>query len=251
MINYVISHERSVSINITGPLEKAKHYLELHEHDQNTGLRRGGPCITISRETGAGADRIGERLIEFFRQFEQEFTLFDKNLIDKILEDNDLPHKLSAYFPEDKVPALQSTMNELFGIHPPLMKLLHKATKTILQLADLGNVILVGRAANVITAKLPNCFHVRLVAPHETRVKNMEKYYGMGLKEAMDFIDREDKARRKYVESNYHKDIADPTLYHLVLNVHLLSLDEAAKLIGGLVTTRFPDRFWVREHEHT
>ena len=224
-----------------GPLEKAKQYFESHTKDFESGGRKEvGPCITISRETGSGADRIGEKLIDFFRKFDRELMLFDRNLLDKILQDNTLPKKLSEYFPEDKSPAIRTAVNELLGIHPPMMKLLHHSAKTMLNLGRMGNVILVGRASNIITASLPNSFHVRLVAPHDVRVKNMQTYYSMGLKEATDFVEKEDKARKNYVSSNYHKDIADPTLYHLIINVHALSLEEAASIIGNAVLLRIP-----------
>ena len=46
-----------------------------------------------------------------------------------------------------------------------MLVLVHKTAKTILQLAEMGNVIIIGRGANVVTAHMNNIFHVRLVAP--------------------------------------------------------------------------------------
>ncbi len=223
-----------------GPLEKAKKYFESRTRELEGGRKEPGPCVTISRETGTGADRVGEKLIEYFHAYGQEFLFFDKNLIDKILQDSTLPQKISEYFPEDKTPALRTTVNELLGIHPPMMKLLHHATKTMLNLGRMGNVILVGRASNIITANLPNSFHVRLVGPHEIRVKNMQTYYQMTLKEATDFVDKEDKARKNYVNSNYHKDVDDPTLYHMVMNINALSVEETATIIGEAILLKLP-----------
>jgi hypothetical protein len=227
-----------------GPFEKARRYIESHAHDTDATRRKpGGPCITISRQTGAGADRIGEKLIDYFQKLDEEFILFDKNLIDKILTDNDLPQKISEYFPEDKVPAIRTAMNELFGIHPPIMKLLRESAKTILQLARMGNVIIVGRAANIITANLQNSFHVRLIAPVDARIKNMQTYYEMSAKEATEFVEKEDKARKNFVSTNYHKDGDDPTGYHLIVNVQLFTFEEAAAIIGGAVVMKFPAWF--------
>jgi hypothetical protein len=228
---------------VVGSFEKAKHYIESHEKGFDSRTKKGAPCITISRETGTGADRVGEVLINFFAQFNAPFTLFDKNLIDRVLEDNALPQKLSSYMPEAKFPAIKTAMNELFGLHPPMMSLLHKTTQTILQLAGMGDVIIVGRGANIITAKLENCFHIRLIAPVELRAKNMETYYGMTPKEAADFVKREDEARNKYVKINYNRDVNDLTQYHLVLNTRQLCNDEIAEIVGGTVVMKFPERF--------
>ena len=228
---------------VVGSFEKAKHYIESHEKGFDSRTVKGTPCITISRETGTGADRVGEALINYFSQFNVPFTLFDKNLIDRVLEDNALPQKLSSYLPEAKFPAIKTAMNELFGVHPPLMSLLHKTTQTILQLAGMGDVIIVGRGANIITARLHNCFHIRLIAPVELRIKNMETYYGMTLKEATDFVKREDEARNKYVKVNYNRDVNDLTQYHLVLNTGQLNNEEIAEIVGGTVVMKFPERF--------
>jgi hypothetical protein len=228
---------------VVGSFGKAKQYIESHEKGFDCRAKKGAPCITISRETGTGADRVGEALINYFAQFLVPFILFDKNLIDKVLQDNDLPQKLSSYLPEAKFPAIKTAMNELFGIHPPIMSLLHKTTQTILQLAEIGDVIIVGRGANIITAKLQNCFHIRLIAPLELRVKNMETYYNMTPKEAAEFVKKEDEARNKYVKINYNRDVNDLTQYHLVLNTGQMSNEEIAEIVCGTVVMKYPERF--------
>ncbi len=226
-------------MKVLGTFEKARLYIESHAKDSETGARKpGGPCITISRETGSGAERIGEKIIHFFDEHGISLTLFDKNLIEKVLEENHLPLKYSQYFPEEKLKPIKTLMNEMLGIHPPVVKVLHKTNETILELCRMGYVIIVGRAANVISAKLPNAIHVRLVAPLEVRIKNMESFYNMTHKEAVDFIKKEDAARADYVRINYNRAIDDPTLYHLVLNMGVLKLEEAAEIIGITVLKR-------------
>ena len=79
------------------------------------------------------------------------WTLFDRDLVQKVLEDHRLPSRLARFMPEDRISGLQDIMDELFGLHPPFLSLVHRTTETILRLADQGNVILIGRAGNVIT----------------------------------------------------------------------------------------------------
>ena len=57
------------------------------------------------------------------------------------------------------------------GLHPSSWTLVQQTNATILQLAQMGNVILVGRGATVITSKLNNVFHVRLVGSLEKRIE--------------------------------------------------------------------------------
>ncbi len=128
-----------------------------------------GPCITISRQTGAAAGEISDLLIDILKSRtknrKSEWAVFDKNLIEKVIEDHKLPEKLSDYLTEEKHSFLNSIMNELFGIHPSPFRLVYKTTKTILQLAQIGNCIIVGRAANIILRKMDNTYHIRIIAP--------------------------------------------------------------------------------------
>lgn len=229
-------------MQVDGAFEKAKKYIITHTR-QAGSAHKGGPCITLSRETGSGADRVSDELIKFFLPYNREFTLFDKNLIDKILQDHDLPEKLKQYLEEDKYSAVKSLMNEVLGIHPPTEVLFRKISETIIHLAEMGNVIIVGRGANIITAKMENSFHVRLIAPLEMRIKNMMTYYHMDIKQATEFVKKEDEKRRKYIHTHFYKEISDPTLYHLTINAQSLSNEEIAAIIGNAVVIKFPKMF--------
>src|SRR3970282_1092419 len=94
---------------ISGALEKARLYIETHSKEKESDKRgkfEKGPCITISRETGAGADGISQKLVEIFQNYKKEtlpdWTIFDKNLIEKVLEDHHLPKTLTEVFDEKK-----------------------------------------------------------------------------------------------------------------------------------------------------
>src|SRR5208283_2598394 len=96
----------------------------------------------------------------------------------------------------------------------------------------------IGRGSTVITAKLPNVFHVRLVAPLEKRIEHACKFYHCYNKteaEARKFCLNEDRGRERYLKKYFHTDINDPLLYHMVINTGLVGYDEAAKLIGDAV----------------
>jgi cytidylate kinase len=237
---------------VKGAFEKAKLYIESHSKDSEQGQlhTRQGPCITISRETGAGADKVSAALLEFFQVFSDEhsisWTAFDKNLIEKILEDHHLPQKLSQYFVEDKLSELKSMLNELLGIHPNVGVLIKTTSRTILQLAQIGNVIIVGRAANIIAARLKNAIHIRLVAPFTQRVQHIEDIYNMDYKEAVEFVKKEDLARKHYVKSYFNKDIEDPLLYHMVINTGQIPYKKAARMIGLAVLEKFPEMFPIK-----
>src|SRR6185369_11998039 len=105
----------------------------------------------------------------------RRWMIFDRNLVEKVLEDHNLPGRLAKFMPEDRISGVSDTMDELFGLHPASWILVRKISETILHLAEMGNVIVIGRGANVITSKLSHVFHVRLVGSLENRVKHLQE----------------------------------------------------------------------------
>jgi hypothetical protein len=202
-------------------------------HINDNSRRR---AVTFSRQAGCGAVLVAEKLAQHLKEKEggdgAAWTVFDRNLIDQVLKDHDLPVRLARFLPEDKVSKVEDIISDVFGVHPPVQTMIFQTTETMLRLATLGHVILIGRAGNMITAKLPHVFHVRLVAPLEQRVAHAHKFYNMTESEALRFCQNEDRARERYVRRYFNADINDPTLYHMTLNTGLVGYDEAARLIG-------------------
>lgn len=199
---------------------------------------RGEPhprAITISRQAGCGAREVAEKLtIRLQAETPEEqprWTVFDRNLIEKVLEDHHLPARLAKFLPEDRISFLQDIADELFGLRPGSWTVIEQTAETTLKLAELGNVILIGRAANIITARLPHVLHVRLVAPLEKRIAHARQAYGMTEPQARKFCVEEDEGRKRYVRKYFNAEIDDPLRYHLVLNTGLVSFDETARLI--------------------
>ena len=148
-----------------------------------------------------------------------------------MLEEHSLPKSLARFMPEDRISEVSDTMDELFGLHPPSWDLVHKTSETILHLAQLGHVIIIGRGANVITAKLDGVLHVRLVGSEEKRVDRATEFYELSKRAARDFIQREDRGRVRFMRKYFDVNIDDPLLYHLIINTDRIDGDDATKLI--------------------
>ena|SRR5580765_7228872 len=211
-------------------------------------------AVTISRQAGAGAHAVAARLAEYLQaaggRDAKPWLVFDRNLTGKVLEEHDLPANLAKFMPEDRVSAIADTMEEFFGLHPPTWILVRETADTILHLAELGNVILIGRGANVVTSKLAHVFHVRLVGSLEKRIANVQANRQLTKDAALEFIRREDAGRRRYLKTYFHKNIDDPLLYHLIINTDSISPAKAAEIIGdavlsGLVNTSAPHTLGV------
>jgi len=232
-----------------GSYEKCKKYIESQTPKTvvPSKKRTPYPCITISRETGAGVQSVCKHLITILEQnsFKDDihWTFFDRKLIEKILEDHHLPQRVSEYLVEDKYRHISSAINELLGLHPTQWTILHKTTETVLQLARMGKAVIVGRGGNIITSNLKNVFRVRLIAPIEKRVNHIMEIMNLNTDEAESYIKKEDIARKMYLKSNFGKDVSDPLSYHIILNTGMLSYKETAEIIASAVMRKFPKFF--------
>ncbi|MFA3784167.1 AAA family ATPase [Melioribacteraceae bacterium 4301-Me] len=235
-------------MKILSAYEKARIYIEQHTQETDpTKKRKGGPIITLSRETGIGASSICQSLVEYLNSHAIEeysdWAYFDRELIEKIMEDPKLPQHFRNMIDEDKPMKMDSWFSELLGLSPSKLSLIKRISKTIMSLAEIGNLIIVGRGANIITANLKNTFHLRLIAPLDFRIENAMKLYKLDRKKAEAFIKKEDEARRNFIKTYFHKNIEDPFLYHAIINTNLLKSDEIAEMIGHCVIKRFPEYF--------
>ena len=201
--------------------------------------------VTISRQAGCGAAAVAEKLAHYLQHHSsgdgRPWAVFDRNLINKVLEDHNLPTHLAQFLPEDRVSQLEDILADVFEVRPPSQTIIYQSTETVLKLADLGNVILIGRGSVVITAKLPHVLRVRLVAPLEKRIEYACQFYHLTETEARKFCLSQDRGRERYLKTYFNADINDPLLYHLVINTGQVSYDAAAKLIGDAVWSLNPE----------
>lgn len=200
---------------------------------RSVGVKR---AVTISREAGCGAKAVAEKLAAYLQQhsppLQATWTVFDRDLMNQVLADHNLPGHLEKFLPEDRVSAIEDTLADIFGLRPTAQTIVQQTAETMLKFAELGSVILIGRAGNIVTAKVPHVLHVRLVAPLEDRIERIARDDHKTVAEARKFCVEEEQARARYVKTYYNVDINDPLTYHLILNTSLLGCEVTAKVIG-------------------
>ncbi len=193
------------------------------------------PFITLSRETGAGATTLGEMLVPLLDAAVGEpghgWVFMDKNLIAHALAQQNLPERMAKYLGEGRISEIQAVIGELMGLHPPLWELEQQVVEAVLQLAQLGRVILVGRASYVVTRSLPAGFHVRLVAPLEVRMKRIMRILNCSEATARAYILENDRGRERFLRTRFDREIGDAHLYDLVINTERMAPATSARLI--------------------
>ncbi|MFM8230309.1 MAG: AAA family ATPase [Chthoniobacterales bacterium] len=221
--------------------EKYRAYL-VSQKDRPPGERPHQPFVTISRQAGAGAETVARLLADKLNaqgpKDAQPWTVFDKNLIGKVLEDQNMPQEIARHVHEDKDTTLKALVGELLGMHPSMWTIFHHTSDTIIKLARIGRCIIVGRGGNIITAKLKGGLHVRLVAPESVRLAHLKSHLKLDDKAAEKYLHDEDAGRRRYLKSNFEKDIDDPLLYDAVLNTATLGFDRTADILAGMIAAK-------------
>jgi len=233
-------------MNFNIGLEKCRSIIssELRFDHHPTPPRKAGhrAVVTISRQSGCGADAVGGKLAAYLEAHTPDascpWKLFDNNLVRNVLAEHKLPRRFARFMAEDRASELTDMVDEFLGTHPPSDLLVQHTAETILRLADRGNVILIGRGASVITRNLPYALHVRLVASLEKRVEHVRRVRDIRKDAALDLVLKEDRGRRRYLKKYFGADLDDPLLYHLVLNTDLISYEEASRTIGDIVLKR-------------
>jgi cytidylate kinase len=194
-------------------------------------------AVTISRQAGCGAHAIAARLAEYLAAAGPKsagpWMVMDRELVETVLHDHNMPDRLAKFMPEDRISEIEDIMDDVLGLHPASEILVRKTAETILHLAEIGNVILIGRGANVVTAGMDHVFHVRLVGSFERRLDRVQQFNHLDRKSAADFIHREDRGRKRYLRKYYGKNIDDPLLYHVVTNTDFVPDEKLAQMIAS------------------
>ncbi|HEX9080859.1 MAG TPA: cytidylate kinase-like family protein [Holophagaceae bacterium] len=230
-------------------LELCDTYLQLQlrkRREDEAAPTTIGPAITLSHQVGSEDHEIAHQVAGLLQAGAPKgaipWTVFDRNLVEIMLEEHHLPRFLADFIAEDRRSMIQDTIDELLGSRIPSWDVVPKIAETVLHLAHAGHAILVGRGANVIAADLPHMLHVRLLTSLDHRVAHLQEAEHLTAAEAADRIHREDKAAGRYIKTHFHVSVENDALYHLTLNLDRLTSSQAAHLIAEAARQVFTPR---------
>ena len=111
-----------------------------------------------------------------------------------------------------------------------------EATTTVVNdLHNKGDVVIIGRGANVILGEAAGVVHVGLLAPLETRVEAMMRREHFDRDESRSYVEELDRARIAFFRKYFNSHPDEPTLYHLTLNMARISYETATEIIKHTV----------------
>jgi cytidylate kinase len=198
--------------------------------------------ITISRQFGAGGITLGKMIADALG-----YTFADRAILERVAKEANVSTDWVESFEKEagsKLSRLVSSMvskkwvDRILGDERGYLDekiYLDYLVLIIAQFADEGDVVILGRGSQYILNDHPNAFHILLVDEFENRVKFMMDHYEMARKKAERTVINEDKRRDSLYKRLGKTDYESPQLYHEVLNMGRLSLEEARDIVCKLV----------------
>lgn len=207
------------------------------------------PVITLSRQFGAGGAAVGRLLA---KRFDAQYL--DREVVFEAARRAGLPAALADELDERAPGWLTRLGMALTAAYPEVVipdgagevavpgdehRLVEFTREVIVEAAERGNAIIVGRGGAFILRDRPRVLHAQLEASLEARVRycrmQAEELAG---KEAPDdealarLCTDIDRARATYLRRHFGVDWRDPSHYHLIVDTGRLGLETAAELIA-------------------
>jgi cytidylate kinase len=194
--------------------------------------------ITISRQFGAGGKTLGKMVAE-----KLGYTFADEDIVQLIAE----LAKVSPGWVESVEKEAGGRLSRVVTrmVSKPLVERILKDERgyideqiyidylvvIIAQMAEEGNVVILDRGSQYILNDMPDAYHVLLINSFENRVRFMMERYEMTQQRATQVVKSEDRRRSSLYRKLGKQDYDNSELYHLVINMAKIEMDQAVELI--------------------
>ncbi len=193
--------------------------------------------ITISREFGSGGRTIGRQIANALN-----IPFYDKELVDQVaLESGFAPTFVEEHGEHSPGKSLFSYAFASQGV-PGVMNGLSTADflwniqcNVILQLAEKGPCVIVGRNADYILKDREDCLHVFIHASKEFRADRIVRLYGESEKTPQARLSEKDKRRKVNYQHYTGRNWGQAHNYDICLDSSKLGIETCTNIIIDLV----------------
>lgn len=193
--------------------------------------------ITISREFGSGGRTIGRQVAEALG-----IPFYDKELVDQVaLESGFAPKFVEEHGEHSPGSSIFSYAFAPQGV-PGVMNGLSTADflwniqcNVILQLAEKGPCVIVGRNADYILKDRQDCLHVFIYADKDVRAERIVRLYGESEKSPQARLNEKDKRRRVNYQHYTGRNWGQAQNYDICLDSSKLGLETCTEILLKLM----------------
>jgi len=202
--------------------------------------------VTISASYGAGGSRVGPELAE----------RLGVPFVDRMIPTDvaaDLAGSLGGALRRSEVSSSHmlarlltslAPMGQAYGIGEARTdpaggeSIGEAAERAVIERADSGRGVILGRAGAVVLRDDSRALHVRLDGPREARLQQAMELQGIDRETAERRMKETDEARHAYVRIFRRADARDPALYHLIIDSTVIGLRSCVDIIATAARTR-------------
>ena len=178
--------------------------------------------ITISRELAALGDETAHELTKVLNY--------------RLVEKNDLETRIKCYAEADnrKIKYDETKPGFFASFSHDRDDYLHYLKTAVLEEAEEGNCIFLGRGTPLLLNQIPGVFSVFLAAPSSIRIERVKNYFHCDERRARQIIEQSDRKRETF--HSYFFDVIwkEAGNYHLALNTGHLHPEVCAEIIKYL-----------------
>lgn len=204
-----------------------------------------GPVITISRQTGCGAESIAHELcVELNKQKllgnkHNEWKYISKEILQRTAEELNLDPNFLHHVIADKNRGIMDQIVEALSTHAHKsdQKILKTIQAVIRQFACKGNAVIIGRGGARICSDIRRSVHIRLEAPEEWRIDALAKKMDFSKDFAAEYVRSHDAQRELFKTKVYGKSLSN-LLYDVVINRSRFTEKEIVEIIIQLGKTK-------------
>ncbi len=175
--------------------------------------------ITISRQLGSWGDEVAQAVASRL-----DYEVICRELINQAAIRAGAPDMALATIDDLGLLSIRPAPKTRQAYQQAIWEVMQEA-------ANRDNIIIIGRAGQVILSNFPNTLHVKVIAPAEVRARRISDTLDIPIEAAWAQIETSDRARRNYLKRYYQTRWDDPELYDLIVNTERLTPDHAACLI--------------------
>ncbi len=204
------------------------------------------PVVTISRDHGCNAMGVAQQLAVVLNMrhhdvlSDRRWHIVNKEIVAESAKELNLPAgKVKHVFtPSEKgfVTDLVESFSSEYDIFDKQMRVVIK--NTINRFAKEGHTIIVGRGGSVCVQEFKKSLHIRITAPLEWRVKNIQERFKLSHEDAVYQAEHIDEGRKILRDKLYGKPTETIELFDCSLNAARMTEHEMVAVIANLVQER-------------
>jgi hypothetical protein len=199
------------------------------------------PIITLGRMPGSGGHLTGQLVAQ-----KLGMAFFDKELIQLASMQSGLGKEV---FEKADEKSGHSIFGGMFGMRNSLFNEVYSGyllsneglfqiqSDVIREQARLESSLFVGRCADYVLKDQPMCLNVFVTANKNDRIARLAALHQLSEKDALAYIEKEDKRRSSYYNYFSNKKWGAAESYHLCINTSVVGIENAAELIVAFSET--------------